>query len=179
MTSGNIGLYYDFENILKIMKEFKEDNSIAFVFVGDGLVKPKLEAYAREYELKNVVFIPFQKKEDLNYSLNAADVHIVTNAKGVKGVSVPSKIYGILATNIPIWGILEKGSEAWQIIEDSQCGMLVEAGNYDQMHASLTQIVKEKDSFIKRYQTGRAYLMENFTKQKSIESYRTVLQDLL
>ena len=179
MTSGNIGLYYDFENILKVMKEFKEDNSIAFVFVGDGLVKPKLEAFAREYELKNVMFVPFQKKEDLNYSLNAADVHIVTNAKGVKGVSVPSKIYGILATNIPIWGILEKGSEAWQIIEDSQCGVLVEAGDYEEMYRSLSQIIQEKAMFIKKHQTGRDYLLERFTKQKSINAYCKALQDLL
>lgn len=178
MTSGNIGLYYDFENILKVIEKFSNDDSIAFAFVGDGLVKPKLELYAHEHNLKNVVFIPYQKKEDLNYSLNAADVHIVTNAKGVKGVSVPSKIYGILATNIPIWGILEKGSEAWQIIEESKCGILVEAGDYDQMHKSLDIIIKEKNKFIEKHLTGRDYLIQKFTKQKSIDAYRDALLDL-
>ena len=130
MTSGNIGLYYDFENLLKIMAMFKDEKDVVFAFVGDGLVKPKLQEYVEKHQLTNVVFAPFQKKEDLNYSLNAADVHIVTNALGVKGVSVPSKIYGILAVNKPIWGILEKGSEAWRIIKDSNCGILAEAADY-------------------------------------------------
>jgi glycosyltransferase involved in cell wall biosynthesis len=179
MTSGNIGLYYDFENILKIMEDHKNNQDVVFAFVGDGLMKPKLQAYSQEHQLKNVVFIPFQKKEDLNYSLNAADVHIVTNAKGIKGVSVPSKIYGILAVNKPIWGILENGSEAWRIIDDSQCGVLVEAGNYKKMRTSLAEIINNREEFVKKHSTGRDYLMKHLTKQQSIDAYRDALLSIL
>ena len=179
MTSGNIGLYYDFENLLKIMAKFKDTKDVAFVFVGDGLVKPKLQEYATKNKLKNVVFAPFQKKEDLNYSLNAADVHIVTNALGVKGVSVPSKIYGILAVNKPIWGILEKGSEAWRIIEDSSCGILAEAANYEQIEKTLNQVIEERENFIVKHSTGRAYLDAHLTKKRSIDAYRNALLEIL
>lgn len=179
MTSGNIGLYYDFENLLKIMAKFKDEKEVVFLFVGDGLVKPKLQEYVKEHRLQNVIFAPFQKKEDLNYSLNAADVHIVTNALGVKGVSVPSKIYGILAVNKPIWGILEKGSEAWRIIEDSNCGILAEAANYEQIENTLKQVIAEKDKFIKEHSTGRSYLESYLGKSKSIKAYRDALLDIL
>ena len=179
MTSGNIGLYYDFENLLKIMTKFKDEKEVVFLFVGDGLVKPKLQEYVKEHRLQNVIFAPFQKKEDLNYSLNAADVHIVTNALGVKGVSVPSKIYGILAVNKPIWGILEKGSEAWRIIEDSNCGILAEAANYEQIENTLKQVIAEKDKFIKEHSTGRSYLESYLGKSKSIKAYRDALLDIL
>lgn len=178
MTSGNIGLYYDFENLLKIMAKFKDTKDVSFVFVGDGLVKPKLQEYATKNKLKNVVFAPFQKKEDLNYSLNAADVHIVTNALGVKGVSVPSKIYGILAVNKPIWGILEKGSEAWRIIEDSSCGILAEAANYEQIEKTLNQVIEERENFIVKHSTGRAYLDAHLTKKRSIDAYRNALLEI-
>ena len=115
--------------IIEMLKNFAIDDNAQNIIVDIGKMR-KLLPYTMNVEkhhLTNVVFAPFQKKEDLNYSLNAADVHIVTNALGVKGVSVPSKIYGILAVNKPIWGILEKGSEAWRIIEDSNCGILAEA----------------------------------------------------
>lgn len=179
MTSGNIGLYYDFENLLKIMAKFKDNKNVAFVFVGDGLVKPKLQEYAAKNKLENVVFAPFQKKENLNYSLNAADVHIVTNALGVKGVSVPSKIYGILAVNKPIWGILEKGSEAWRIIEDCNCGILAEAANYEQIEDTLRTVIAEKESFVEKHSTGRAYLEAHLTKKQSINAYRKALLEIL
>lgn len=179
MTSGNIGLYYDFENLLKIMAMFKDEKDVVFAFVGDGLVKPKLQEYVEKHQLTNVVFAPFQKKEDLNYSLNAADVHIVTNALGVKGVSVPSKIYGILAVNKPIWGILEKGSEAWRIIKDSNCGILAEAANYEQIEETLRTVIAEKEKFVEKHSTGRAYLEAHLTKDQSIDAYRKALLDIL
>ena len=178
MTSGNIGLYYDFQNILKIMEKFKNDDSIRFAFVGDGGIKSDLMDYAENHNQKNVVFIPFQKKEELIYSLNAADVHIVTNAKGVKGVSVPSKIYGILAVNKPIWGILEEGSEAWRIIEESKCGVLVHAGDYYSMEKSLGEIINQKHSFVEKHSTGRDFLLNGMTKDHCIEAYRRTLNEL-
>lgn len=179
MTSGNIGLYYDFENLLKIMAMFKDEKDVVFAFVGDGLVKPKLQEYVEKHQLTNVVFAPFQKKRTLNYSLNAADVHIVTNALGVKGVSVPSKIYGILAVNKPIWGILEKGSEAWRIIKDSNCGILAEAANYEQIEETLRTVIAEKEKFVEKHSTGRAYLEAHLTKNQSIDAYRKALLDIL
>lgn len=178
MTSGNIGLYYDFENIIKIMAEYNDNKDIAFVFVGDGVAKQNLIKYTKENILNNIIFIPYQEKSNLIYSLNAADVHIVTNAKGIKGVSVPSKIYGILATNIPIWGILEKGSEAWSIIEESNCGVLAEAGDYINIKKSLDYIIINKYDFVKTYAGGRNYLLDNYTKEKSIEKYRKIINNL-
>ena len=43
--------------------------------------------------MENVVFIPYQDKDDLIYRLNAGDVHWCVNAKGIKGVSCLSNVY--------------------------------------------------------------------------------------
>ena len=97
MYSGNIGLYYDLENIIKVIAKFgkgtktNDGKDVVFAFIGEGSVKKKLERYKEENGLDNVIFIPYQPKEELIYSLNAADVHWCVNAKGIKGVSCPSK----------------------------------------------------------------------------------------
>ena len=44
-------------------------------------------------KMDNVTLIPYQVKADLNYSLNAGDVHWCVNAKGIKGVNCPSNVY--------------------------------------------------------------------------------------
>ena len=178
MYSGNIGLYYDLENIIKIMADY-QDKDVAYVFVGEGSVKNKLVEYVEENKLENFYFIPYQPKSGLVYSLNSADIHLVTNAKGIKGVSVPSKIYGVMATNVPILGILEEGSEAYQIIKDSNCGIIAETGNYEQIRNEIKQLVEQKHKYIKKYNTGRKYLEEHFTKDKSIHMYIEQLIELL
>ena len=70
---------------------------MAFAFVGAGSVLDKLVMYVKDHGMDNIVFIPYQDKDKLIYSLNAADVHWCVNAKGIKGVSCPSNVYPILA----------------------------------------------------------------------------------
>ncbi|WP_203227540.1 glycosyltransferase family 4 protein [Calorimonas adulescens] len=133
MYSGNIGLYYDLENIIKIVPYFHRYPEICFVFVGEGAKKKEVVEWCNRNNVTNVKFIPYQPKEEIIYSLNAADVYIVTNVKGIKGVSVPSKIYGVMAVGKSILGILEKRSEARNLIEDSNCGICVESGDYEEI----------------------------------------------
>lgn len=178
MYSGNIGLYYDLENIFPIIDKFKEEKNVVFAFVGDGSIKKKLENISKEKSMNNVVFIPYQDKKDLIYSLNAADVHLVTNAKGIKGVSVPSKIYGCLATNVPVLGILENDTEAYKIIQESNCGIIAETGNYKDIETKLSKIIKEKYNFVRKHSTGRKYLEEKLTKDKSIEKYISEIEKI-
>lgn len=63
------------------------------MFVGAGFVLDKLVAYKKENRMNNAIFIPYQDKADLIYSLNAGDVHWCVIAKGIKGVSCHSNVY--------------------------------------------------------------------------------------
>lgn len=172
MYSGNIGLYYDLENLIKIIGKFNNRDDVKFAFVGDGTIKKNIENYALENNLKNVVFIPYQEKSDLNYSLNAADVHFVVNSKGIKGISVPSKLYGVMACGKMILGILEKGSEARIIIEESGCGICSEPEDYEDIYIKIKYILDNKQLAEVMGEKGRKYLEKNLTKELSISKYR-------
>ena len=179
MYSGNIGLYYDLENIVKIFSKYRDRDDLAFVFIGDGGVKDTLIDFTNKNSIKNIYFIPYQDKKDLIYSLNAADVHLVTNSKGIKGISVPSKIYGVMATNKPIFGILEEGSEAFNIINASNCGIVAKAGDYEDIDKKIYEIINEKEKFVNKHLTGREYLVNNFTKYGSIDKYKNEIEKLV
>lgn len=178
MYSGNIGLYYDLENIIKVIGKFSHRDDVIFAFVGDGTMKNTLEQYVEENSLENVKFIPYQNKEDLIYSLNAGDVHLVTNQKGIKGISVPSKIYGVLAAGKPILGVLERDSEAELIIRNCNCGIVVEPKDYNGIELAIQRMLDEKDNMQALGKRGRIYLEKNLTKDMSIKRYRDVLSKL-
>jgi len=173
MYSGNLGLYYDLENLMHVIKKFKNRDDVVFAFVGEGSIRDKLVLYKEKFNLENVTFIPYQDKADLIYSLNAGDVHWCINAKGIKGVSVPSKLYGIMAAGKPILGLLEQGSEARLIIEESKCGYVTEPGNYEEVEALIERFLNEKETSIltEMSERGRAYLVKNLTKDVSIKKY--------
>lgn len=98
MYSGNIDLYYNLEKLIGVVERFKpgtktsEGREVVFAFVGAGSVLDKLVLCVKQHHMDNVIFIPYQDKANLIYSLNAGDVHWCVNAKGIKGVSCPSNV---------------------------------------------------------------------------------------
>ena len=179
MYSGNIGLYYDLENLIKVVKRFKpgtktaDGREVVFAFVGAGSVLDKLVIYVKKHRMDNVVFIPYQDKEDLIYSLNAGDVHWCVNAKGIKGVSCPSKYYGLAAIGKPILGVLESGSEVRCLIENTHGGMCCEPGEYDKVEENIRWFINNADSEkVARMGTrSRENLEKNLTRNVSVRKY--------
>lgn len=179
MYSGNLGLYYDLENLLRLVHELPkplrtpDGREVAFVFIGAGSIKDKLVQYKEENHMDNVYFIPYQDKELLNYSLNAADVHWCVSAKGIRGVSVPSKLYGQIATGKPVFAVLEKGAEAQLIIEETNCGLVCEPCDYAQMKENLQWFIDHANDPVldEMGARGREYLVQHLTKDISLQHY--------
>lgn len=189
MYSGNIGLYYDLEELVKVLRQFRkgytlkgvyeagpktsDGREVVFVFVGAGSVLDKLVLYTRKHHFENVVFIPYQDKADLIYSLNAGDVHWCVNAKGIKGVSCPSKAYGIMGVGKPIIGVLEKGSEVRRLIDEIGCGKCCEPGDYVEVADIIRWYIEnaENDEVKQMGMNGRKYLEEKLAKDVSVQRY--------
>jgi glycosyltransferase involved in cell wall biosynthesis len=178
MYSGNLGLYYDLENLLHALGGLKsfvtsDGREVVFAFVGDGCLRNKMQQYVQERKMDNVVFIPYQTKDELLYSLNAADLHWCVSASGIKGVSVPSKIYGIMSCGKPVIGMMESGSEARMILEETGCGLACEPGDYDSVIRNLKWFVQNAESSeVKNMgMNGRSFLGKELTKDMSIRKY--------
>lgn len=179
MYSGNIGLYYDLENLVEVTPNFAELDDLAFVFIGDGAVKKQMQEFVAEKGAGNVFFLPYQPKEFIQYSLNAADLHLVVNQKGIKGVSVPSKIYGVMAAGKPVLGVLEKGSEAERLIAASGCGQVVEPRDYKGVAALIWSFyAMDCGQREKMGLQGRRYLEQHLRKDLSIGKYKQMLAGL-
>lgn len=186
MYSGNIGLYYDLENLIKVIENFgtgmktADCREVVFAFVGAGSMLKTLQDYVSEHHMENVVFIPYQDKKDLIYSLNAGDVHWCVNAKGIKGVSCPSKAYGIMAAGKPIIGVLESGTEVRGIIQDCNCGKCCEPGDYAEVADIISWYIENADSDeIKQMgKNGRKYLEEKLTRDVSVNRYAEEILEL-
>ena len=184
MYSGNIGLYYDLENIIKVIREFKpgttsrDGREVAFAFVGEGTLLVDLKHYVEENSMDNVMFIPYQSKSDLIYSLNAADVHWCVNAKGIKGVSCPSKAYGIMAVAKPIIGVLEQRTEIRSLIDEIGCGKCCEPGDYQGIEKIIRLYLNYINGDLSTMgKLGRIYLENYLTQAISVDKYREAIRD--
>jgi colanic acid biosynthesis glycosyl transferase WcaI len=109
LHAGNLGFYGAWETLITAVRELGADG-VGLVFVGEGAQRAHIEALAREAE--NVRFLPFFPANKIPSVLAAADAHVITVKRGLEGVVVPSKLYGILAAGKPILAVAPEETDA-------------------------------------------------------------------
>ena len=99
LHAGNLGFYGAWDTLLEGARLLGPDG-VGLVFVGDGAQRERLERASSG--IPNVRFLPFFPASKIPSVLAAADAHVITVKRGLEGVVVPSKMYGILAAGKPI-----------------------------------------------------------------------------
>ncbi len=77
--AGNLGYVYDLDTFVEAASLLRSETRIHFVMVGDGVVRPQLEAQVRALGLTNLTFLPFQPRERLPLLRAASDTSTVTS----------------------------------------------------------------------------------------------------
>jgi colanic acid biosynthesis glycosyl transferase WcaI len=141
MYSGNHGLGLPLETLLEAALEFRGDERIAFVFIGDGIRKAEVVDWISRHDVTNARALPYQPLADVHWSLSAADVHLVSVGEGLSGIIHPCKIYGAMAVSRPILLLGPIPNYASDLVESNGIGWLVPHGDAGAMRDILRQII--------------------------------------
>jgi colanic acid biosynthesis glycosyl transferase WcaI len=107
--AGNLGFYGAWNTLVTAARLLAGDG-VGLVFVGDGAQRSQIEAAAEGSG--NIRFLEFFPASKIPSVLAAADAHVITVKRGLEGVVVPSKMYGILAAGKPIVAVAPKETDA-------------------------------------------------------------------
>jgi len=107
--AGNLGFYGAWNSLVSAARLLANDG-VGLVFVGDGAQRSEIEAAAAGSG--NIRFLEFFPASKIPSVLAAADAHVITVKRGLEGVVVPSKMYGILAAGKPIVAVAPKETDA-------------------------------------------------------------------
>jgi glycosyltransferase involved in cell wall biosynthesis len=179
MYSGNLGLTQRLEEFVAAAELLKDDPRIVFAFVGQGSQKPVLEADVRRRQLTNVRFYDYQPKSELAHSLSAADLHLVPLTRELSQCLMPSKLYGILAAGRPYLTNAVPESELHRITREHQLGLIVKPGSVEAIAHSIREAVSKPDHLKTLGENARKLALTEFTREKSVQKFRTVLESVL
>lgn len=174
LYSGNLGLYYDFDTMLDAAELLRED-PFRLVLVGGGGRRDHVAKQVRTRGLDNAMVLPYQPLETLNDSLNACDASFVTIAKGIEGISFPSKLYASLAVGRPILAISEARSDLRDLVEDRDVGMWVELGNAEGLAGAILRLIADPEAAAAMGKRARALFEERYTIAACADRYNEVL----
>lgn len=177
LYSGNIGRSQDLETVIAAAERLQDRNAV-FLFIGDGGKKARLEALVKERGLSNVRFLPYQPREVLPLSLTCADVSLVALEKGIEGLSMPSKLYAILASGRALVALVESDYEVAGIIRDAGCGTSVVPGDVEGLARALGSYHDDREACARDGRKGREYLEAHFSRGRALREYYDLLQSV-
>ena len=123
--AGNMGRTHGIENLLESAQRLRDRDDIHYLFAGEGAKRRWLEERVRALGLGNVTILPLQPRRELCNLLNACDVSVISFIPGMAGLSVPSRMYSIMAAGKPIIAVADDDSELAMVVREEDIGWIV------------------------------------------------------
>ncbi|KYC36854.1 glycosyltransferase WbuB [Scytonema hofmannii PCC 7110] len=178
LYSGNLGRCHDIHTMLEAAK-YLQDEPIQFVCIGGGAKREELIEEVNQLGLKNFLFLPYQEKRILPYSLTACDLSIVTVDPGMESLVAPSKLYPALATGRPVAVICPEHSYLKKLIAVGNCGATFENADSVALAEFIRLLSRDKALAQKMGNAAREYVETYFTAKVISKQYLKVLQEAL
>lgn len=171
MFSGNLTYGGDIDTLIEALTELRHEERIAFVLISEGTRFEEFRDRCRSLDLHNVLFLPYQERDSLSYSLSAADVHLVINKKGLEGIREPCKVYGVLAVGRPFILVGGPGCVAADMAGEHGVGIVVDEGDVKGLVASIRLLKESPDRWRWMCRQSRRVFEQHYDVMHAIDSF--------
>jgi glycosyltransferase involved in cell wall biosynthesis len=170
--SGNMGLWHDMDALVRAAYELRDDPGIHLLFIGTGRRRHAAQQLCRELGLTNITWLDFLPPEQLADGLSSCDAALISFRKGLEGVAVPSKLYGILASGRPIIAQVPPESEVAYTVREEDCGLVVEPGDVDGLADAIRTLAADPRLVDRMGANGRSAYRSKYTINQAASAFR-------
>jgi colanic acid biosynthesis glycosyl transferase WcaI len=176
--AGTMGYQQDLETVLDAAALLRDHSDIAFLLIGDGVARVRLEESARTRGLKNVRFLPTQSREHYPLALAVADVGVVTLRKTIRTPGVPSKLFSIMASGRPALVSVSRDSDAPGIVEDAGAGIWVPPGRPDCFVAAVLTLRADPTRAARMGENARRAVEVRYSRDFATSKFENLFREL-
>lgn len=173
--SGNLGRAHEVETFLGAARALAGESLIGFAFIGGGAKLAQAREYVLRHGLKNVVFLPYQPREQLAASLGAANLHLVSLLPELENFIFPSKLYGVLAAGRPVAFVGSPDGEIGGLLRRADCGAAFACGDVAGLAAYIRRLAAQPAEAERLGNNARSFLERELTQARSLAAWSAVL----
>ncbi|MBA4311490.1 MAG: hypothetical protein C0417_02560 [Chlorobiaceae bacterium] len=172
---GNIGRTHNVELLVQCAQLLINKSDISFLFIGDGAKKKWLDNRIAELGLCNIKTHTFYSRTRQSDVHSAGDIAVVSFIPGMAGISVPSRMYNIMAGGKPILAIADEKSELAMVVREENIGWVISSYNaQDVVDVILTAKNKETE-LLEMGARARKVVEEKYTLERIILRYKNLI----
>lgn len=174
LHAGNLGFYGAWDTLVEGARRVA-DQGVELVFVGDGAERARLEASCAG--VSNVRFLPFFPGSKIPSVLAAADAHVITVKRGLEGVVVPSKMYGILAAGKPIVALAPAECDVVSIGRAKGFSIAANPENAEEFAERVREMVGDEGR-LRRMAEAAAAIAPEYERGRELEKLVVVIEEM-
>ena len=176
---GVLGYSQDLDIIVNAARITTSRTDILWLIVGDGAQKEYLLNSITEYGLSNIKMLPMLERHEYDAILASSYLGLATLKPIVKTPVVPSKIYSIMSTGIPVLCAMDPSGDAPKLIKELNCGVNILPGDYNKLSESAIHLVDNRFERAKLGENGLNYIKNNLNVSSATIKYQELFANLL
>ena len=176
--SGNLGFTHDPDTVFAAAQNLINEPNVLFLLSGWGVGWERLKRLQQEAKLPNVRIIERVPEEHLDGFLAAADVWIIPYRKHMAGISVPSRLYNLLAIGRPIIALAEPDAEHALMLNEHDAGWVVPPENPAALADTIRRAAAEPTLATEKGRRAVSIIASRFTREAASAAYRALAQQL-
>lgn len=178
LYAGIHGIAQGMETLVEAAKLVRDDDSVRFVFVGEGPKKEETAALVQQYGLTNVLLLGERPRSDMPAFLTLADASLVPLKKvELFEGALPSKMFEAMACATPV--ILSVGGEAARVLAEIGGGVAVEPESAAEIAAAIRWLQAHPDEAQAMGQRGRAVVTARYSREAQAAELETLLKEVV
>ncbi len=177
MMAGNLSDATGLEGVVEVIKRTAVNPRIKWIFVGGGNREEWLRNTIASNNLTEYCEVvgrhPF---EDMPAYYSLADIMFISlKATSYQHLeqTIPARLQSYIAAGKPVVGMIGEGVTA--LIKEIDCGICIEAGDYEACAKSILNIVDNPSQIAKWSSNARRYYESHYTKSHCIDNLETII----
>lgn len=174
--AGNMGRSHDLESLVECARVLRGDERFHFLLIGTGAKRAWLDRQAEV--LPNLTVLDPLPRADRDLVLSACDISVIPFVPGMFGVSVPSRMYNVMASGRPLVALCDRGSEVAAVIREERIGWVLDPGDIGGLADALRVSAEAPMLLSEMGARARAAVERKYTSAHVIRRYESVIREL-
>jgi colanic acid biosynthesis glycosyl transferase WcaI len=172
--SGNLGFTHSPRTVFDAARLLKMDPDVHFILSGWGIGWKQLSDLQATERLDNVTLLDPVPQAELAEFLASADIWIIPYRRNIGGVSVPSRLYNLLAVGRAVIVAGEPQSEAALVIDEDQLGWVVPPEDPHQLADAIKLAASDRPGTMQKCRRAAA-VAQKYSQKAALVRYHEIV----
>ena len=175
LFGGNLGKGQRIENIAYLAEHYIDKTDIVFLIIAKGVEKDRLQQIAEEKQLTNIRFMDFMPQADYLNLTKSVDLGLVSINENYRVPTCPSKAVSYMAAGVPVFAMINPGSDYGQVIEDCGAGYWAVGSDKERTVELFDKIYQDSELRKRMSEAGLSFYQKNCTVEAA---YSTMIKQM-